>query len=400
MDYVNLGSTGLKVSRICLGMMTYGNPRWRAWMLDETASRPLVQQAVELGINFFDTADMYSGGESEERTGKLLREIAPRDEFVIATKVYFPVDTSHRADAQAATTRHNPNGVGLSRKRILQAIDASLQRLGTDYVDVYQIHRWDPTTPIEETMEALHDVVKAGKARYIGASSMWAWQFAKAQQVAKERGWTRFVSMQNHYNLAYREEEREMIPLCRDQGVALIPWSPFARGFLAGNRKRDDNEAGETARARSDDIAQKYYYRDSDFTVVERLTELARQRGTSNASMAYAWLLAKGVTAPIVGASKMYQFDQALAAVELAQEGAGEPLARTAGIHVGGIEKVDARLDRTLHQRPARLGVEHPGTPLGTAVGHHAEADARDLDAGGAEIDVLHRCLRQASHEA
>src|SRR5437867_4808857 len=269
MKYVNLGSTGVKVSRICLGMMTYGSPEWRPWVLDAEASRPLVQRAIESGINFFDTADMYSGGASEGLTGAFLREFAPRDEVIVATKVFFPVDIGFKGgQGRADFLRSNPNAAGLSRKRILSAIDASLERLGMDYVDLYQIHRWDPATPIEETMEALHDVVKAGKARYIGASSMWAWQFAKAQQVAKEHGWTRFASMQNHYNLVYREEEREMIPLCRDQGVALIPWSPFARGFLAGNRKRDDNEAGETARARSDDIAQKYYYRDSDFTVV------------------------------------------------------------------------------------------------------------------------------------
>ncbi|HEX6705915.1 MAG TPA: aldo/keto reductase [Albitalea sp.] len=319
MKFTRLGSTGLTVSRICLGMMTYGSPQWRPWILDEAASRPLVQRAVELGINFFDTADMYSGGESEVLTGKFLREFCRRDEIVIATKVYFPVDIGFKggASTQNSPAAKRPNTSGLSRKRIFNAIDASLGRLETDHVDLYQIHRWDPDTPIEETMEALHDVVKAGKARYIGASSMWAWQFAKAQQVARENGWTRFVSMQNHYNLAYREEEREMIPLCRDQGVALVPWSPLARGFLAGNRQQGDAQGGATSRAGTDDIAQRYYYRASDFATVERLSGLAQRKGVSNATLAYAWLLHKGVTAPIVGASKLHQLDQAAAAVEI-----------------------------------------------------------------------------------
>ncbi|HJV59745.1 MAG TPA: aldo/keto reductase [Albitalea sp.] len=319
MQTTRLGHTGLTVSRICLGMMTYGTPQWRPWVLDEGASRPLVRQAVELGINFFDTADMYSGGESEVLTGKFLREFAPRDEIVIATKLFFPVDLAFKSGqgpAPAGTQR--PNRSGLSRKRIFHAVDASLKRLGTDYIDLYQIHRWDPATPIEETMEALHDLVKAGKVRYLGASSMWAWQFAKAQQVAKEHGWTRFVSMQNHYNLAYREEEREMIPLARDQGVALLPWSPLARGFLAGNRKPGDDQGGATARARTDDLAQKYYYRASDFATVERLGAMAAKKGVSNATLAYAWLLHKGVTAPIVGASKPHQLEEAVAAAGLA----------------------------------------------------------------------------------
>ena len=303
MQFTRLGSTGVKVSRICLGMMTYGTPQWRPWVLDEAASRPLVRQAVELGINFFDTADMYSGGESEVLTGRFLRELCVRDEIVVATKVFHGPD--------------RPNRSGLSRKRIFHAIDASLARLGMDYVDLYQIHRWDPATPIEETMEALHDVVKAGKARYIGASSMWAWQFAKAQRVAAERGATRFVSMQDHYNLVYREEEREMIPLCRDSGIALLPWSPLARGFLAGNRKSGDDKAGATSRAQTDDIAQRYYYRASDFATVERLSALAQKRGVGNATLAYGWLLHKGVTAPIIGASKLPQLDQAAAAAEL-----------------------------------------------------------------------------------
>jgi len=308
MKTTRLGNTGLSVSRICLGMMTYGSSQWRPWILDEAASRPLVQHAVELGINFFDTADMYSGGESEVLTGRFLREFCQRDEIVIASKLYFPLDP-------AGSER--PNKSGLSRKRIFHAVDASLERLNTDYIDLYQIHRWDAATPIEETMQALHDVVKSGKVRYLGASSMWAWQFAKAQQVAREHGWTPFVSMQNHYNLAYREEEREMIPLCRDQGVALLPWSPLARGFLAGNRKSDDRNAGATSRAKTDDLAQKYYYRASDFATVERLGALASAKGVSNATLAYAWLLHKGVTAPIIGASKLHQLDQAVAAAEI-----------------------------------------------------------------------------------
>ena len=316
MQYTSLGATGLTVSRICLGMMTYGSSQWRPWILDEADSRPLVQHAVELGINYFDTADMYSGGESEVQTGRFLREFCRRDEIVIATKVFFPVDMAFKGGI-ARGGEERPNGSGLSRKRIFHAVDESLSRLGTDYIDLYQIHRHDPATPVEETMEALHDVVKAGKARYIGASSMWAWQFARMQQVAREHGWTRFVSMQNHYNLAYREEEREMIPLCRDQGVAIVPWSPLARGFLAGNRKPGDAQAGATSRAETDDIAQRYYYRPSDFATVERLSAMAHRKGVSNATLAYAWLLHKGVTAPIVGASKLPQLDQAAAAVDV-----------------------------------------------------------------------------------
>ncbi|MFO7662469.1 MAG: aldo/keto reductase, partial [Chloroflexota bacterium] len=237
MEYVNLGRSGLKVSRICLGMMTYGTPEWREWVLDEEKSRPFIRRALDLGINFFDTADMYSLGVSEEVTGRALWDLARRDEVVLATKVYFAIG-------------RGPNGGGLSRKHIMEAIDASLRRLGTDYVDLYQIHRWDGSVPIEETMEALHDVVKAGKALYIGASSMYAWQFAKAQYTADLHGWTRFVSMQNHMNLVYREEEREMLPFCIDQGIGVIPWSPLARGFLAGNRQRDGEMP--TRRAGSD----------------------------------------------------------------------------------------------------------------------------------------------------
>lgn len=274
MEYVNLGKSGLKVSRLCLGMMTYGTPQWRDWVLDEEASRPFVRRALELGINFFDTADMYSQGVSEEVTGKLLKEFAKREAVVIATKVFF----KHNED--------DPNSGGLSRKHIMEGIDASLRRLGTDYVDLYQIHRWDYTTPIEETMEALHDVVKAGKAHYIGASSMFAWQFAKAQHTATVNGWTRFVSMQNHMNAVYREEEREMVPLCIDQGVGMIPWSPLARGFLAGNRKA--KEEGPTARAKSDEFAHNMYYEEGDFAVVDRVVEIAEQRGVKPAQIALA----------------------------------------------------------------------------------------------------------------
>jgi 1-deoxyxylulose-5-phosphate synthase len=318
MQYTRLGSTGLKVSRICLGMMTYGTPQWRPWVMDEASSRPVVKHAVELGINFFDTADMYSGGESEVLTGRFLREFCRREEVVVASKVYYPVELGFKGGASAAAKPdRRPNMDGLSRKRIFHAIDDSLRRLSTDYIDLYQIHRLDQDTSMEEIMEALHDVVTSGKVRYIGASSMYAWQFAKMQQIAKERGFTRFVSMQNHYNLAYREEEREMIPLCRDQGVSLIPWSPLARGFLAGNRRQGDKDAGETSRAKTDDIAQNYYYRESDFKVVQALTELAARKGVSNATLAYAWLLHKGVTAPIVGASKTYQLDQAVDALDV-----------------------------------------------------------------------------------
>jgi aryl-alcohol dehydrogenase (NADP+) len=321
MRYTRLGSTGLTVSRIALGMMTYGTPHWRPWVLDEATSRPLVRRAVELGINFFDTADTYSAGESEVLTGKFLREFCKREEVIVATKVFFPVSLDFKGGvavgATAGTESVPPNLQGLSRKRLFHAVDASLKRLGLDYIDLYQIHRFDPHTPIEETMEALHDIVKAGKVRYLGASSMWAWQFAKMQETARRHGWTPFVSMQNHYNLAYREEEREMIPLCRDQGVALIPWSPLARGFLAGNRKTGDVDGGATSRAATDNIAQGYYYRASDFATVERLGALAAARGVSHATLAYAWLLHKpGVSAPIIGASKLPQLDQAVQALE------------------------------------------------------------------------------------
>ncbi len=304
MDYLNLGRTGLKVSRICLGMMTYGTPAWREWVLDEEQSRPFIRRALELGINFFDTADMYSLGVSEEVTGRALRDFARRDEIVLATKVYFPIG-------------EGPNNRGLSRKHIMEAIDNSLRRLGTDYVDLYQIHRWDSETPIEETMEALHDVIKCGKARYIGASSMYAWQFAKAQYTADLHGWTRFVSMQNHYNLIYREEEREMMPFCLDQGVGVIPWSPLARGFLSGNRARQSQ--GDTLRAKTDTYAHSLYYRDDDYDVVERLVEVAKKfDGAKPAQVALAWLMHRpGVTAPIIGASKMSHLEDAVAAVDI-----------------------------------------------------------------------------------
>ena len=323
MKMTRLGRTGLEVSRICLGMMTYGSPLWREWVLDESKARPLVAAAVEAGVNFFDTADMYSNGQSEILTGKFLKEMTRRDEVVVATKVYFPVFDDISTEGQRARAEDKrPNARGLSRKHIFAAIDASLTRLGMDYVDLYQIHRWDPDTPIEETMEALHDVVKAGKARYIGASSMWAWQFARAQEVARTRGLTPFVSMQNHYNLLYREEEREMIPLCRFEGVGLIPWSPLARGFLAGNRRPGDATQGMTTRARTDEFAQQLYYREGDFEVVDALSRLASERGESNATFAYAWLLAKRVTAPIVGCSKPEHLKAALRAPEITLQAA------------------------------------------------------------------------------
>jgi aryl-alcohol dehydrogenase (NADP+) len=309
MDYVNLGSTGLKVSRLCLGAMTYGSKAWREWVLEEEESRPFIRRALESGINFFDTADMYSMGVSEEILGRALKDFAAsRDRVVVGTKVFNPMGG-------------DPNQRGLSRKHIMHAIDDSLRRLGTDYVDLYQIHRFDYQTPIEETIEALHDVVKAGKALYVGASSMYAWQFAKMLYTADQLGLTRFVAMQNHYNLIYREEEREMIPLCREEGIALIPWSPMARGFIAGNRKQAG--LGETPRARSDDYAHKMYYQPSDFAVVDRVSEVASRRGVSNAQVALAWVLHQpGITAPIIGASKMQHLEEAVAAVKLKLEAA------------------------------------------------------------------------------
>jgi len=307
MEYTNLGHSGMKVSRLCLGMMTYGTSKWRPWVLDEEQSRPIIQRAVELGINFFDTADIYSMGVSEEVTGRALRDFSRREEVIIATKVFNPYNDK-------------PNQGGLSRLHILRAVEGSLRKLGTDYIDLYQIHRLDPETPWEETLAALHDLVKSGKVRYIGASSMYAWQFTRSLYLADLHGWTRFISMQNHYNLVYREEEREMMPLCRAEGIGVIPWSPLARGFLAGNRTRQ--EWGETVRAKTDGFAQDMYYQESDFQIVERLGALAEQRGLSNAQLAMAWLLHKpGVTAPIIGASKMKHLEEAVAALEISLSG-------------------------------------------------------------------------------
>ena len=307
MEYVNLGSTGTRVSRLCLGAMTYGSKRWREWVLEEEESRPFIRRALELGFNFFDTADMYSIGASEEILGRALRDFGPsRDKLVIATKVFNAMGD-------------DPNERGLSRKHIRHSIDASLKRLGTDYVDLYQIHRFDHHTPIEETLEALHDVVKAGKALYLGGSSMFAWQFSKMLFTADALGAPRFVTMQNHYNLVYREEEREMNPLCSEEAVGLLPWSPLARGFLAGNRRKEDK--GETLRSKTDDFAHKLYYQDSDFAIVDRVTAIAQKHGVSNAQVALAWLLGKpGVTAPIIGASKMHHLDDAIGALSLKLE--------------------------------------------------------------------------------
>jgi aryl-alcohol dehydrogenase-like predicted oxidoreductase len=300
MDYVQLGGTGMRVSRVCLGMMSFGKHADREWTLDQSKAEPIVRRAVEGGITFFDTADVYNGGQSEVITGRLLSKLfSDREEYVVATKVW-------------GKTMAGENGYGLSRKHILASIDASLARLELDYVDLYQIHRWDPFTPIEETMDALHEVVRAGKARYIGASSMYAWQFAKAQSVAK----TRFVSMQNHYNLVYREEEREMIPQCIDQGVGVIPWSPLARGMLAGNRTRSGEKL--TTRANTDTFGDYLYKPEVDFEVVDRCVEVAAQREVPSAQVALAWLLQRpGVTAPIVGATRLGHLEDALAAEQL-----------------------------------------------------------------------------------
>jgi len=303
MEYIRFGSTGLKVSRICLGCMSYGQPAEdNQWALDEQHSRPYIQRALEAGINFFDTADVYSDGMSETVTGRALHDFARRDELVIATKVRFPMGPG-------------PNDQGLSRKHIMSAIDASLKRLGTDYVDLYQIHRWDYETPIEETMEALHDVVRAGKARYIGASAMFAWQFTKALFTADLHGWTRFVAMQPHYNLIYREDEREMLPLCRDQKIALIPFSPLARGRLA---RKPSREQDETLRAQTDDLAQTRYSQEDNFVIEERVSELAKAHGLPMAQVALAWMLSKtGITAPIIGATKPHHLEDAIAALSV-----------------------------------------------------------------------------------
>jgi aryl-alcohol dehydrogenase-like predicted oxidoreductase len=303
MEYVNLGATGLRVSRVCLGMMSFGNNSERPWVLAEDEAEPIVRAAADGGVIFFDTADAYSSGASEVATGRLLAKMFRRDGVVVATKVFMPIEPGE-------------NSGGLSRKHIMSAVDASLRRLGMDYVDLYQIHRWDRRTPIEETMSALHDVVRAGKARYIGASSMFAWQFGKAQHVADAHGWTRFVSMQNHYNLLYREEEREMIPQCIDQGVGVIPWSPLARGVLAGNRTRDGER--RTTRSNSDPFGDSLYQQPSDFDVVDAAGEVAAERGVPSAQIALAWLLQRqGVTAPIVGATKRSHIEDALAAEKL-----------------------------------------------------------------------------------
>lgn len=308
MQYVNLGRTGLKVSRLCLGCMSYGQApastyRHGSWTLDEEESRLFIKRALEGGINFFDTADSYALGNSEEVLGRAIRDFARRDEVVIATKVYFP-------------TGDDPNSGGLSRKHIMAAIDASLKRLGTDHIDLYQLHRWDYQTPIEETLEALNDVVRAGKALYTGASSMHTWQFAKALYTAERHGWTSFVSMQPQYNLIYREEEREMMPFCQDRGIGVIPWSPLARGFLAGNRHREGG--GVTARAKGDPISQQMYYQPEDFAVADRLAEVAREMGKPTMQVALAWVLAKSaVTSPIIGATKTHHLEEAFQTLEL-----------------------------------------------------------------------------------
>jgi aryl-alcohol dehydrogenase (NADP+) len=304
MEYANLGKTGMKVSRLCLGMMSYGSKQWRTWVLEGEEAKPFVERALEAGINFFDTADVYSTGESERVTGNLLKELGvKRENVIVATKV-----NGQMSD--------DINDKGLSRKHILDSIDRSLKRLQMDYVDLYQIHRWDYETPIEETLEALNDVVRAGKARYIGASSMFAWQFAKALHISGKKGWAKFVSMQNHYNLVYREEEREMIPLCIDQGIGLIPWSPMARGFFAGNRNRGGG--GETERAKTDAFGTSLYFRDEDYPVADCVAAVAKERGVTGSQIALAWILSKPyVISPIIGATKMEHLDQAIAALDI-----------------------------------------------------------------------------------
>ena len=304
MEYTKLGKTGTTVSRICLGCMSYGDKKWRDWVLTEDEAKSHFARSIEAGINFFDTADVYSVGVSEMVTGKWLREMAKRDDLVLATKVFGPM-----ASAQ--------NRGGLSRKHIIGGCEASLRRLGMDYIDVYQIHRWDFNTPIEETLEALDYLVRSGKVRYLGASSMAAWQFAKALFTAKEHGWHRFVSMQNHYNLAYREEEREMNPLCIDQGVGLIPWSPLARGFLSGNRKRGQKPV-ETTRSKNDQFADMMYFKDYDFDVVDTCVEVAKERGVTPSQVALAWILqAPGVTSPIIGSTKLSHLEEAIKGVDI-----------------------------------------------------------------------------------
>jgi len=302
-NYINLGRSGLKVSRICLGTLTFGDKEWRSYVLNEDESRPIIQKALELGINFFDTADMYSFGVSEKILGRALKDFARRDEVVIASKVYYQMSD-------------NVNDQGLSRKHILKSIDDSLRRLNTDYIDLYQIHRWDYKTPIEETMETLHDLVRSGKVRYLGASSMFAWQLAKALYCADQRQWTRFISMQNHYNLVYREEEREMSPLCLSEGVGLIPWSPLARGFLAGNREQGGG--GSTNRAKNDPFADEMYFRPNDFEILDRVGSLADQLGVNPAQIALSWLLHKpAVSAPIIGVSRMVHLEEAVESLNI-----------------------------------------------------------------------------------
>ncbi len=301
MHYTNLGNSGLQVSRICLGTMSYGTPDWRPWVLPEAESRPFLQRALELGINFFDTADMYSLGVSEEVVGRALKDFAQRDDIVLATKVYMPMGDK-------------PNQRGLSRKHIMDAVDASLQRLGTDYIDLYQIHRWDYNTPIEETLDTLNDLVRSGRVRYLGASSMHAYQFTRSLYLAERHDWSRFVSMQNHYNLVYREEEREMLPLCREEGIGILPWSPLARGYLT--RPPSDSEA--TPRGETDNIARRFYQIDSDRDVVNAVVKVAEERAVPPAQVALAWLLRQpGVTAPIVGATKMKHLEDAVDALAL-----------------------------------------------------------------------------------
>jgi aryl-alcohol dehydrogenase-like predicted oxidoreductase len=296
MDYVNLGKSGLKVSRLCLGTMSYGTSGWRPWVLDEAESREIIAHALEKGINFFDTADFYSLGVSEEVVGRALRDFGKREELVIATKVFYPI-------------KQHANAGGLSRKHIFEAVDDSLRRLSTDFIDLYQIHRFDPQTPIEETLEALHDLVKVGKVRYIGASSMYAWQFARMVNLQRYRGWVEFISMQNHYNLVYREEEREMNPFCRAEGIGLLPWSPLARGFLAGNRLRGRKDA--TLREAHDEYGHGLYYTEADYVIADTVTEIARHKGARPIQVALAWILQQsGVTAPIVSVTKWDQLDQ------------------------------------------------------------------------------------------
>ena len=298
MDYVNLGKSGLKVSRLCLGCMSYGTSQWRPWVLDEPASRQVINHVLDAGVNFFDTADFYSLGVSEEVVGRALKDFARREEVVIATKCFYPIKT-------------HANAGGLSRKHIMEAVDDSLRRLGTDFIDLYQIHRLDPSTPIEETCEALHDIVKAGKVRYIGASSMYAWEFARLIYTQRRRGWVEFVSMQNHYNVIYREEEREMNPFCRAEGIGLIPWSPLARGFIAGNRQPGRKDA--TLREQHDAYGHGLYYTEADYAIADKVADVARKKGVLPIQVGLAWILQQpGVTAPIISVTRMEQFDQLL----------------------------------------------------------------------------------------